>query len=73
MPPTNCDHCQCRLDIRHVLLECQKFNVARRILAVTSRNLRMPMNLETLLGNSEPALIDELFNYLRKCDIYDKL
>lgn len=73
VPPVICDVCHCRLDVRHLLLDCRKFIAARRDLKLVCRGVGKVLNLENVLGNSDSVILDALFEYLRRCDLLDQL
>ena len=73
VPPVICDVCHCRLDVRHLLLDCRKFVAARRDLNLVCRGVGKVLNLENVLGNSDSVILDALFEYLRRCDLLDQL
>ena len=63
-PPSSCHRCRTRYTIQHFLLECPLYNVQRqRIVRHVTAN-RLPLTLQTLLGDSDPDLLELLFEFL---------
>ena len=73
IPAPICDRCGVQLDIQHMLLDCRKFIMARQSMSFIFRTAGVPMNMGTLLGNVNIAILDALFLFLRECDLFDKL
>ena len=73
MPPPDCDLCHCPLDVPHLVLDCRKFQSARRHLQAACQKANLDMNLPTLLGDQNASIIDALFKYLRDCGLFTRL
>ena len=68
-----CDLCRCPVTIKHIILECVHYNEARQRLSDTCRLCNVDMNVQTVLGNDESLVIDELMIYIRECNLFGKL
>ena len=73
VPETMCDTCRCRLNVRHVLLECRKFIRFRQELLTVCQLVGVRMSLKTLLGDGDLRITEALFEFLRRCNLIDKL
>lgn len=71
--PIECDLCHCRQDVKHLLLDCRRYTVARRKLSLACRNVGIALRMDTLLGNNVKSVLDAIFDFLRESDIYDKM
>ena len=72
LPPI-CDTCDDDLDVSHLLLHCRRFSTKRQSLRTICRMARVPMCLNTLLGDKDITIIDALFLFLQQCNLIDKL
>ncbi|KAF7280873.1 hypothetical protein GWI33_005422 [Rhynchophorus ferrugineus] len=61
--PPLCDLCQIQLSVRHILLDCQKYDDLRR-------QLEMPTTLEQLV---QPEQLNLLIDYLKTIDLLQHL
>ena len=73
LPAPLCESCDCPLNVEHVLLDCQLYDVARQPLLQACRHAGVRPSLEALLGNGDPSILDALFSYLDRCCLLDKL
>ena len=65
-PPSACHRCKTRYTIQHFLLECPLYNIQRQQIVRHVTANRLPLTLPTLLGDSDPGLIDILFDFLHE-------
>ena len=72
-PRPECAHCQCFLSVRHVMLECPVYANQRRIIVEKCRYYSIPFSLKSVIGNDYLDIIDEVFVYLRACNLMKKL
>ena len=73
LPPPRCDTCGTMLHVLHILTECRRYRREQRDLYAICRHARVPMNIVSLLGNKDLAIIDAVFTFLRHSNILDKL
>ena len=72
-PRTQCTRCQCRLSVQHVLVACPELDNARLPLLHACQRQGIPLSLKALLGNDHPDIINEVFVFLRTCDLFKKM
>ena len=72
LPPPTCDSCRCQLNVRHILLDCQRFARQRRAVRAACQASNMPMNIATLLGDCNSVIIDAVFRFLKECGLYNR-
>ena len=70
---SECEHCQCPLSVQHILVECPEFHGARIQLFNACQKYGHPLSLKSLLGNEHADIIDQVFIFLRACDLLKKL
>ena len=68
-----CEHCLCPLTIQHILVECPALAPYRLQLATACHRLGVPLCLKTLLGNDQIHIIDSVFDFLRDCQLLNRL
>ena len=68
-----CDQCHCPLSVQHILVDCPKFDIVRLPLVTTCRTYGLPLCLQSLLGNDYPDLINEVFSFLRRAQLLNRL
>ena len=71
--PPYCDCCRCLLDVKHFLLDCPRYHVKRQPLRRACRDADLPFTLTTLLGDTNPAMLDTVFVFLRECELLGRL
>ena len=72
-PRPECVDCGCPLTVQHILVDCPAYADQRRQLTRLCQEQGTQLCLKSLLGNDYPNLIDEVFNYLRACDLLKHL
>ena len=73
-PQPSCPTCNhTRLTVRHLLLDCPKFNSERQYLITTCNRHNIPLNLQNLLGDDYPSITKALFKYLSDTGLISKL
>ena len=72
-PPPYCDCCRCIINVEHVLLDCQRYHVKRQPLRQACRDADLPFTVTTLLGDTNPVVLDAVFSFLRECELQDRL
>ena len=65
-PPTPCLRCGCRYNVKHMLLECPQYNLARQQMIKFCNNNQITFNLPNILGNDYPDLLELLFTFLHE-------
>ena len=68
-PQPQCDRCRCPRSVKHFLLECPVFANQRRALLNVCRAHEIPATMRTVLGNDFPDILDEIFRFLRDCQL----
>ena len=68
-----CLQCHRYQTVRHILIECPNYDVPRRNLVALCLQYGMPMDLSSLLGDSHNDVIDAVLDFLRVCDLFQKL
>lgn len=61
----NCDVCKSELTVKHILINCKKFDLVRD-------ELHLSNNLQILLGNTKENE-SKLLKFLKKCNLSDKI
>ena len=72
-PRPECDSCACPRSVNHLLIECPVFEDQRLSLTTLCGERDLPLCLKSLLGDEHPDVIDEVFGFLRACDLMKKL
>ena len=68
-PPPNCATCKTRLTIRHILLDCAKYETQRGPLKAFCTYHRQPFNLTTLLGDYSPDAAQHVLDFIHHTDL----
>ena len=66
-----CDTCSVRLTVRHILLDCPKFQRFRRPIIKFVSSLQLPLSLSVLLGDDHPFLLKIVFKFLDDAELSD--
>ena len=66
-----CDTCSVRLTVRHILLDCPKFQRFRRPIIKFVSSLQLPLSLSVLLGDDHPFLLKLVFKFLDDAELSD--
>ncbi|XP_043219624.1 uncharacterized protein LOC122380493 isoform X1 [Amphibalanus amphitrite] len=72
-PPPLCTLCRCIIDVKHLLIDCPQYRTTRQRLRRTCGDAGLPFTMATLLGDTEPNVLDAVFLFLRDCELLDKL
>ena len=68
-PRPQCNTCGCPRSVEHMLIECPEFANQRIPVVNICHRYRVTVALKNVLGNEYPDIIDEVFNYLRECQL----
>ena len=63
-PPPNCERCGSRLSVEHILLECHNEALRRRDIANYLSANNLTPNLQNLLGNDHPELVELVLDFV---------
>ena len=72
-PRPQCDDCQCPQSVKHILIECPIFTNQRRSLNMICQERGIRLCLKSLLGDELPEVLDEVFKFLRSCELVKRL
>ena len=72
-PISECDRCRQPLNVRHILIECPVFANHRTRLSNVCQVHGLPLTLKSLLGNDHVDIIDDVFTFLRDCELLKRL
>ena len=67
----HCDTCSVRLTVRHIFLDCPKFQRFRRSIMKFVSSLQLPLSLSVLLGDDHPILLKLVFKFLDDAELSD--
>ena len=68
-----CRRCNVYLTVRHILVDCLKYNEKRRPLRVLCQKHGLLVEPSSLLGNSSEDITDAVIKYLCECDLLKKI
>ena len=68
-----CRNCQRPQTVEHIVLECSIYRGQRIKLQDFCNRERLPFNLQTVLGDTQPDLLNLLFIFLRETKVFEKL
>ena len=68
-----CTRCQHPETVKHIIIDCTKYQRRRAVMIEYCNREAIPFNLETILGDNHPTLIAYLFTFLREINIFSKL
>ena len=68
-PRPMCDRCRCPRSVQHILIECPEYANERTSLYDACQRLDTPLSLKSVIGNDFPENIDEVFSFLRNCQL----
>ena len=68
-----CNPCQHPLTVEHILVECPLYRLQRGRLIDYCTKENIPFCLSSLLGDTQPELLDLMFSFLKGIKLFDKL
>ena len=72
-PRPDCEQCRCPLTTQHILTECPIYAYERQMLVTVCQEQHVQFCLKSLIGNEMPAVLDQVFTYLRHCQLLKRL
>ena len=72
-PEPECDRCRCLITVQHILIDCPIYQNKRRSMMTLCRSIGAQFCLKSLIGNDLPRLQDEVFTFLRRCELLKRL
>ena len=67
-----CELCDTRLTVTHLLLHCRHHVTERRPMSLYCRTHNVPFTLKVLLGDEHPELLELLFTFLRRTNLLER-
>ena len=68
-PRPACTRCRTSLTIEHIVLHCNRYQVARKPLQDYCRAHGVPFTLSVVIGDDHPVLLNLLFTFLTASDL----
>ena len=68
-PRPQCSRCRSPLSIKHILIECPEYTRQRTPIVTSCNQHQIPVTLRSVLGDEYPDIIDEVFKFLRECQL----
>ena len=68
-PRPQCSRCRSPLSIKHILIECPEYTRQRTPIVTSCNQHQIPVTLRSVLGDEYPDIIDEVFKFLRDCQL----
>ena len=72
-PRPICNTCNITLNVKHILLKCNKYDRHRQSITQYCQDNNLPLTLQTLLNNDHPNLHELVFEYLEETDLISDL
>ena len=68
-----CTTCQHPQTVEHILVRCPLYRRQRTKMVHFCHRQRLPFNLETILGDTQPELLRLMFSFLREIKLFEKI
>ena len=68
-----CATCQLPQTVEHLLVRCPIYRRQRRKMVDFCNQQRLPINLEHILGDTQPELLKLMFSFLREIKLFEKI
>ena len=73
-PPPTCPTCNhTRTTVKHILIECQKYNTERQRLIQLCNQQNIIFSIQNILGDDYPLLTKQLFNFIFETGLQNKI